>query len=102
MKHLVKSTLALAAIAVVLAGCNNRPTAEEVLRKSYQKCQSIQEGHYEMEERMKYMSDSDTTFNHYTCDFKSPTPSSSPSANCLTLTVFWVTPPCISSTARAR
>ena len=62
--------MAWAAIAVVLAGCNSQPTAEEVLRKSYQKCQSIQGGHYEMARKMKYMSDNDTTFNRYTCDFK--------------------------------
>ena len=60
----------MAAVAVVLAGCNSQPTAEEVLRKSYQKCQSIQEGHYEMSRRMKYMSGNDTTLSRYTCDFK--------------------------------
>ena len=70
MKRLIKSTWALAAIAVVLVGCNSKPAAEEVLRKSYQKCQSIQGGHYEMEERMKYMSDNDTTHYRYVCDFK--------------------------------
>ena len=70
MKHSIKAVLAWAAVAVVLAGCNNQPTAEEVLRKSYQKCQSIQGGHYEMEERMKYMSGNDTTLVRYTCDFR--------------------------------
>ena len=60
----------MAAIAVMIAGCNSRPTAEDVLRKSYQKCQSIQGGHYEMEERMKYMSGNDTTLVRYTCDFR--------------------------------
>ena len=70
MKHSIKSVLAWAAVAVMLAGCNSQPTAEEVLRKSYQKCQSIQEGHYEMSRKMKYMSGNDTTLSHYTCDFK--------------------------------
>ena len=70
MKHSIKAVLAWAAVAVVLAGCNSQPTAEEVLRKSYQKCQSIQGGHYEMEERMKYMSGNDTTHYRYACDFK--------------------------------
>ena len=72
MKHQIKFTLALAAIVVVLVGCTSKPTptVEEVLRKSYQKCQSIQQGHYVMEVRKKYMSDSDTTLNRYTCDFK--------------------------------
>ena len=70
MKHSIKAVLAWAAVAVVLAGCNSKPTAEEVLRKSYQKCQSIQGGHYEMDWKKKYMSDNDTTYNRYTCDFK--------------------------------
>ena len=70
MKHSIKAVLAWASVAVVLAGCNSQPTAEEVLRKSYQKCQSIQEGHYEMSRRMKYMSGNDTTLSRYTCDFK--------------------------------
>ena len=70
MKHSIKAVLAWAAVAVVLVGCNSKPAAEEVLRKSYQKCQSIQGGHYEMEERMKYMSDNDTTHYRYVCDFK--------------------------------
>lgn len=60
----------MAAIAVVIASCNSGPTAEDVLRKSYQKCQSIQGGHYEMSRRMKYMSGNDTTLSRYTCDFK--------------------------------
>ena len=62
--------MAWVAVAVMLAGCNSQPTAEDVLRKSYQKCQSIQEGHYEMSRKMKYMSHNDTTLSRYTCDFK--------------------------------
>ena len=70
MKHSIKSVLAWASVVVMLAGCNSQPTAEDVLRKSYQKCQSIQEGHYEMTQKMKYMSHNDTTLSRYTCDFK--------------------------------
>ena len=70
MKHSIKAVLAWVAVAVMLAGCNSQPTAEDVLRKSYQKCQSIQEGHYEMSRKMKYMSHNDTTLSRYTCDFK--------------------------------
>lgn len=70
MKHLIKTALAMAAVAVILAGCNSQSTAEDVLRKSYQKCQSIQEGHYEMTLKKKWMSDNDTTLNRYTCDFR--------------------------------
>ena len=57
-------------VAVMLAACNSQPTAEEVIWKSYQKCQSIQGGHYEMTLKKKYMSDNDTTLARYTCDFK--------------------------------
>ena len=70
MKNSIKSVLAWVAVAVMLAGCNSQPTVEDVLRRSYQKCQSIQEGHYEMSRKMKYMSDNDTTLSRYTCDFK--------------------------------
>ena len=70
MKHSIKSVLAWAAVAVMLAGCNSQPTAEEVLRRSYQKCQSIQEGHYEMTRKKKWMSHNDTTVDRYTCDFR--------------------------------
>ena len=70
MKHLIKTALAMATVAIMLAGCNSQPTAEEVLRKSYQKCQSIQEGHYEMTLKKKWLSHNDTTLNRYTCDFR--------------------------------
>jgi len=70
MKHSIKAVLAWVAVVVMLEGCNSQPTAEEVLRKSYQKCQSIQEGHYEMTLKKKWLSDNDTTLSRYTCDFK--------------------------------
>ena len=70
MKHQIKFTMALATIVAMLAGCNSRPTAEEVLRKSYQKCQSVQQGHYEMTQEKKWMSHNDTTMTRYICDFK--------------------------------
>ena len=57
-------------IAIVFASCNSKPTAKQVISKSYKKCQSIKGGHYEMSRKMKYMSDKDTLISHYTCDFK--------------------------------
>lgn len=57
-------------IAIVFASCNSKPTARQVIGKSYKKCQSIIGGHYEMSRKMKYMSDKDTLISHYTCDFK--------------------------------
>ena len=70
MKHSIKAVLAWVAVAAMLVGCNSQPTAEDVLRKSYQKCQSIQEGHYEMTRKKKWLSGNDTTLARYTCDFK--------------------------------
>ena len=57
-------------IAIVFASCNSKPTAKQVISKSYKKCQSIKGGHYEMSRKMKYMSNKDTLISHYTCDFK--------------------------------
>jgi len=67
-KLLLLCTLAL---AVVLAGCKTQHlTAKDVILSSYQKCQSIQGGHYEVDYLIKYMSGDDTDYYHYTCDFK--------------------------------
>ncbi|MBQ6727132.1 MAG: redoxin domain-containing protein [Bacteroidales bacterium] len=67
-KLLLLCTLAL---AVALVGCKTQHlTAKDVILSSYQKCQSIQCGHYEAGYLMKYMSDNDTAYYHYTCDFK--------------------------------
>lgn len=70
MKHLIKTALAMAVVAVILVGCGSQPTAEEVLQKSYQKCQSIKEGHYEVLQKKKWMSHNDTTLSRYICDFR--------------------------------
>ena len=56
------------AILVSLVGCHQQ-TAVEVLRKSYQKCQSIEGGHYEMTRLMKYVSGPDTTVTEHVCEF---------------------------------
>ena len=70
MVRLVLVSVLYSSVIGMMVACNSKPTAEDVLRKSYQKCQSIQGGHYEMERRMKYMSEEDTVFARYTCDFK--------------------------------
>ena len=44
--------------------------AKNVLRLSREKCQSIRQGHYVMERKMKFMSDKDTAAERYTCDFR--------------------------------
>lgn len=69
MKNPLTILLALI-IAIFFASCNSKPTAKQVISKSYKKCQSIKGGHYEMSRKMKYMSDKDTLISHYTCDFK--------------------------------
>jgi outer membrane lipoprotein-sorting protein len=47
----------------------SKPNAEDVLRKSYEQCQSIESGYYEMTRYMKYMSDKDTSSNFFSCHF---------------------------------
>ena len=70
MKQLINFVWILAVIASMLVGCKSKPTAKEVIVKSYQKCESIEGGHYKMLVKKKYMSDKDTTLRRYTCDFK--------------------------------
>jgi peroxiredoxin len=53
-----------------MAQKNNSDEAKNVLRLSREKCQSIQQGHYVMERKMKFMSDKDTTAERHTCDFR--------------------------------
>lgn len=65
----MKKVLIIIAALLFLASCQ-QPTVEEVIRKSQQKCQSIESGHYEMTQLMKYMSENDTTFTKHICDFK--------------------------------
>ena len=44
--------------------------AKEILKQSYDKCQSVQNGYYEMSEYMKFMSGKDTSKNSFNCYFK--------------------------------
>ena len=44
--------------------------AKDILKKSYDKCQSVQNGYYEMTRCMKFMSEKDTTKNSFKCTFK--------------------------------
>lgn len=69
MRKFILFSMIICTIGMVVS-CNGKPTAKEVILKSYQKCQSIQGGHYEMERRMKYMTEKDTVFARYICDFK--------------------------------
>jgi thiol-disulfide isomerase/thioredoxin len=53
----------------VLSSCNKIPKPEKILKKSFDKCQTIENGYYEMEHYMKYMSNKDTTLQIYNCYF---------------------------------
>jgi hypothetical protein len=55
--------------SLLIASCG-RPNAEDILRKSYEKCQSIENGYYEMTHYMKYMSTKDTSSSSYSCYFR--------------------------------
>ena len=69
MRKFILFSMTICTIGMMVSS-NGKPTAKEVILKSYQKCQSIQGGHYEMERRMKYMTSNDTILARYTCDFK--------------------------------
>lgn len=49
---------------------SQNPDEVKILKQSFRKCQSIQNGYYEMERHMKYISKNDTSFNKYNCYFK--------------------------------
>lgn len=51
-----------------LASLAQNPT--EILQNSYLKCQSVQNGHYEMTKYMKYMTEKDTVKTSFNCYFK--------------------------------
>lgn len=63
-------TFALLALMAITSHAQNGDDTKRILSKSREKCQSVQQGHYVMERKMKYMSDKDTTAEIYTCDFR--------------------------------
>ena len=70
MKKTIALLACVLAIGSTMAQNNNSDEAKSVLRLSREKCQSIQQGHYVMEHKMKYMSDKDTDMVRFTCDFR--------------------------------
>ena len=70
MKKPIMLLACVLAIGSTIAQNNNSDDAKSVLRLSREKCQSIQQGHYVMERKMKFMSDKDTEMVHFTCDFR--------------------------------
>ena len=61
---------AVALIMLPFSVCNAQESVETVILKTREKCQSIQEGHYVMERKMKHMSDKDTDYYRITCYFR--------------------------------
>ena len=67
-QHIIKSLALLTILFATAAQAQN--DAKSILRLSREKCQSIQQGHYVMERKMKFMSDKDTDMVRFTCDFR--------------------------------
>jgi len=65
----MKNLLILIGIALVLSSTACKPDAQKILEKSFEKCQSIENGYYEMIHSMKYMNDKDTSSGTYNCHF---------------------------------
>lgn len=67
-----KHFLQLAVLAAILVGCGPKPGVDpdSVILKCYEKCLSIENGHYEMTKLIKLMSSDDTIRVHNICDFK--------------------------------
>lgn len=66
----MKNTLFITGLLVMMLLASCKPNAEDILKKSLEKCQSVENGYYEMTHYMKYMSGNDTTTSNYNCYFK--------------------------------
>ena len=66
----MKNVFPIAGLLATLLISSCAPNAEEILRKSFDKCQSIENGYYEMNHYMKYMSGNDTNSSSFNCYFK--------------------------------
>ena len=66
-KHII---FVFALILFPLSLCKAQESVETVIRKTREKCQSIQGGHYVVDWKKKFMSDKDTSISRLTCDFK--------------------------------
>ena len=56
--------------ALLFMSFMEQPNAEQIINMSLSKCQSIENGYYEMEHHMKYMSEKDTSSKTFKCHFK--------------------------------
>lgn len=54
-------------LMILLISCT--PDSEKILKKLFDKCQSIENGYYEVDHYMKYMSGNDTNSSSFNCCF---------------------------------
>ena len=66
----MKNVSLIAGLIAIILLVSCAPNAEEILKDSFEKCQSIENGYYEMDHYMKYMSGNDTSFSSFNCYFK--------------------------------
>ncbi len=55
-------------LTILFVSCN-QPNAEDILKKSFEKCQSVENGYYEMVQYMKFMTHKDTVTKSFNCYF---------------------------------
>ncbi len=65
---MIKILLITGLLSVSLSSFGQDP--KDILKKSYDKCQSVQNGYYEMTHYKKFMSGKDTTKSSFNCYFK--------------------------------
>ncbi len=53
----------------LFSSCSDSPNLEEIMKRSFEKSQSIKNGYYEMEHFMKYISSKDTSLQIFKCRF---------------------------------
>ena len=63
------STLA-AGLIVIVSFSSCTPNPEQIFRKSFMKCQSIENGYYEMTQSLKFMYRTDTVSSSFNCFFQ--------------------------------
>ncbi len=65
----MKSKLLTVALIILACFSSTAQDAEDILRRSYAKCRSVQNGYYLMSDHMKFGSEKDTTENTFECWF---------------------------------
>ena len=68
-KLIMNNTYLLCGLIVIILFTSCTPDATEVLQKSAKKCQTIENGYYELDKYMKFMSGKDTTLMTFNCYF---------------------------------